>query len=99
VSDTQTPIPSLTNRVRPVKADAPVVGVHFLGPTPVFVLGEEALRFTGDAERRVALHAGAILASASDGMRIVTGGDDGKLVETNADGQHHVLACDDKKLD
>jgi WD40 repeat protein len=96
VSDTQAPIPSLADRVRPVKADAPVVGVHFLGSTPVFVLGEEALRFTGDAERHVALHAGAILASASDGTRIITGGDDGKLIETNADGEHRVLASDDK---
>ena len=97
MSDTQAPIPSLADRVRPVNAGAPVVGVHFFGATPVFVLGEEALLFAGDAERRVAIHAGAILASASDGTRIVTGGDDGKLVETGADGEHRVLASDDKK--
>ena len=45
VSDTQAPIPSLADRVRPVNAGAPVVGVHFFGSTPVFVLGEEALLF------------------------------------------------------
>jgi WD40 repeat protein len=61
------------------------------------VLGEEALLFAGGDERRVAIHAGGILASASDGERIVTGGDDGTLVETDADGEHRVLASDDKR--
>src|SRR5215510_15958897 len=75
VSDTQAPIPSLADRVRHVTADATIVGVHFLGATPVFVLGEEALLFAGETERRVTIHAGAILASASEGTRILTGGD------------------------
>lgn len=97
MSDTQAPIPSLADRVRSLSAGAPIVGVHFFGSTPVFVLGEEALLFAGDTEFRVAVHTGAILASASDGARIVTGGDDGKLVETGADGGHRVLASDDKK--
>ena len=88
MTDTQPPIPSLADRVRPVEAGAPVVGVHFFGGTPVFVLGEEALLFAPeDGERRVAMHGGGILASASDGTRIVTGGDDGKLVATDADGE------------
>ena len=60
MSDTQIPLPSLADRVRSVIAGAPVVGVHFLGSTPVFVLGEEALLFAGeDGERRVVIHAGA----------------------------------------
>ena len=45
MTDTSTPLPSLADRVRPIAAGAPVVGVHFLGKTPVFVLGEEALLF------------------------------------------------------
>src|SRR5439155_5412514 len=97
VSDTQAPIPSLTDRVRLVNADAPVVGVHFLGGMPVFVLGEESLLFAGDDQRRVDVHAGAILASASDDSRIVTGGDDGQIVETDAAGEKRVLASDEKK--
>jgi WD40 repeat protein len=80
-----------------VDAGGPVVGVHFLGETPVFVLGEEALLFGEEPGRRVPIHAGAILASASDGARIVTGGDDGALVETDAEGSHRQLAADDKK--
>src|SRR5476651_2054855 len=92
------PIPSLADRVRPITAGAPVVGVHFLGETPVFVLGEESLLFApGQGEQRVTIHEGAILASASDGTRVVTGGDDGKLVATDALGEHQVLATDDKK--
>jgi len=97
MTDTAIPVPSVADRARPVSAGAPVVGVHFFGATPVFVLGEEALLFAGDHERRVKIHAGAILASASDGTRIVTGGDDGNLVETGVDGEHRILASDDKK--
>jgi WD40 repeat protein len=96
--DSTASLPSLADRVRPVEAGGTVVAVHFLGPTPVFVLGEEALLFAAEAgERRVAIHAGAILASAADGKRILTGGDDGTLVATEASGEHRVLATDDKK--
>jgi WD40 repeat protein len=97
VSDAQAPIPSLSDRVRIVDAGAPVVGVHFLGATPAFVLGEEALLLGEGPGHRVAIHSGAILASASDGVRIVTGGDDGTLVETDAEGSPRQLAADDKK--
>ena len=79
MSDTSSALPSLADRVRPLDAGAAIVGVHFLGATPVFVLGEEALLFAGEAgERRVSVHAGGILASASDGKRIVSGGDDAR---------------------
>src|SRR5450755_2673104 len=98
MSDTTAPIPSLADRVRPVSAGAPVVGVHFFGTTPVFVLGEEALLFAPEVgEQTVVVHDGAILASACDGTRLITGGDDGKLVATDADGAHQVIATDEKK--
>ncbi len=92
------PIPSLADRARAIAAGGPVVGVHFFGTTPVFVLGEEHLLFAPEGgEQQVKVHAGAILASASDGIRIVTGGDDGTLVATDADGAHQVIATDDKR--
>ena len=98
MSEAGVPIPSLVDRVRRVSAGAAVVGVHFLKTTPVFVLGEAALLFAGDSvEKQIAIHSGAILASASDGRRIVTGGDDGNVVETNGDGEHRTLASDEKK--
>ena len=72
--------------------------MHFLGTTAAFVLGEETLLLVGKdgAERRVAVHGGAILASASDGARVITGGDDGKLSATDAKGDSEVLAADEK---
>jgi WD40 repeat protein len=97
MSDIAAPLPSLADRVRAIDTGASVVGVHFLNGVPVFVLGEEALLFAGEKERRVAVHAGGILASASDGARIVSGGDDGRLVETDGQGEHRELAADDKK--
>jgi WD40 repeat protein len=98
VSDIQAPIPSLADRVRPIKTDAPIVGVHFFGSTPVFVLGEEALLYIrGADEDRVGVHGGGILASVSDGERIVTGGDDGKLISIDVDGESEVIASDEKK--
>jgi WD40 repeat protein len=75
-----------------------VVGVHFLDGTPVFVLGDEALLFAPeDGEKRVPIHGGAILASVSDGKRILTGGDDGRVVETNAAGEAREIAADPNK--
>ncbi|MGH8638869.1 MAG: WD40 repeat domain-containing protein [Burkholderiales bacterium] len=92
-------IPSVVERTRVVNAAAAVVGVHVLEDTAVFVLGEEALIFVArDGEqRRVAVHAGAILCTASNGARIVTGGDDGKVVSTDAAGETTVVATDAKR--
>jgi len=92
-----TAIPSLTDRVRHIATETPIVGVHFFGRAPVFVLGEEHLLFAGDDDKRVPVHGGGILVSAADATRIVTGGDDGKLMATDAKGQTTELAADDKK--
>jgi WD40 repeat protein len=98
VTDLPPNTPSITDRAHTISAGAPVVGVHFLGGTPVFVLGDEALLFAPESgEMRVAVHGGAILASVSDGKRILTGGDDGRVVETNAAGETKEVAADPKK--
>src|SRR6202047_1121821 len=86
---------SVVERTRHCKADAAVVAVHFLQDCAVFVLGEEALWMVRGGEgRRVAIHGGAILASAADGERVVTGGDDGKVVATDAAGASTSVAGD-----
>ncbi len=97
MSDTRSSTVSVVERTRPVAAGGAIVGTHFLGHAAVFVLGEETLLFAEpDGElRRMEVHAGAILAAASDGTRIVSGGDDGKLVTTDA-GSSRVLATDAK---
>jgi len=98
VSDTRAQIPSVVERTRPLKADAAVVAAHFLGQIAVFALGEEALLFlspTGE-RRTIPVHGGAILASAADASRILTGGDDGKVAATDAEGKSITLASDAK---
>jgi WD40 repeat protein len=97
VSDTRD-APSVLERTRPVTAGAPVVGVHFLKNVPAFVLGEEAVLLAPDNEaaRRVVVHDGGILASAGDGARLVTGGDDGKVMAFDAAGEPSVVAQDGK---
>jgi len=98
MSDQTAAIPSLDDRVRRFDTDGAVVGVHFLNDTPVFVLGEEALLFAPEqGEKRVRVHGGAILASASDGERIVSGGDDGKVMVTTAGGAVSDFASDPNK--
>jgi WD40 repeat protein len=98
MSDTRSDTVSVVERTRAVATGGGVVSAHFLGRTAVFVLGEEALVFAEpDGEvRRMAVHDGAILASACDGMRVVSGGDDGKVVTTDA-GSSRVLATDPKQ--
>jgi WD40 repeat protein len=99
MTDTRADTPSVVERTRPVKAGAPVVAAHFLDDAAAFVLGEEALLLVGKdgAERRVPIHGGAILAAAADGDRIITGGDDGKVVSTDPDGESAVIATDAKR--
>ena len=98
MSDAQNSIPSIADRVKPVAAGAPVVAVHFLKGRAAFVLGEEALLFVAadGSEQRVPVHGGGILAAVSDGDRIVTGGDDGKVIATDAAGTVEALATDAK---
>jgi WD40 repeat protein len=48
-------------------------------------------------ERRIAVHGGAILCAACAGKRVVTGGDDGKVMVTDATGTAETLAADAKR--
>lgn len=91
--------PSVVARTRAIAAGAPVVAAHFLGRTAVLVLGEEELLLVaaGGEERRLAIHGGGILAAAGDAERIVTGGDDGKVVSTNSKGESRTIATDAKR--
>jgi WD40 repeat protein len=98
LTDTRSDTVSVVERTHAVAADGAVIAAHFLGRTAVFVLGEEAFVFadpTGEP-RRADIHGGAILATASDGGRIVSGGDDGKMIETDAKGESRNLATDAK---
>jgi WD40 repeat protein len=98
MTDTRSDTVSVVERTHTVAASGAVTAAHFLGRTAVFALGEEALVFAEpDGEpRRVDVHGGALLTTAADGERVVSGGDDGKVVATDAKGQTHLLATDTK---
>jgi WD40 repeat protein len=99
MTDSHAETASIADRVRPIRLDGAVVAVHFLKHTPVFVLAEESVAFAPReaAPRTVSIHAGAILAAACDGERIVTGGDDGKVVAIDAEETIDVVATDAKR--
>ena len=97
--DNSASIVSVTDRVRPVKIGMPVTSVHFLGDSAAFVGAEANVAVVNGAGEisKVAVHGGGILCAASDGTRIVMGGDDGKLVALSAKGEVALLATDPKR--
>src|SRR5882762_11217333 len=92
-------IVSMTDRVRALPIGMPVTSVHFLGEVAVFIGAEEhaALVGAGDEISKVAIHGGAVLCSVTDGKRIVSGGDDGRLVALDAKGEVTLLATEAKR--
>jgi WD40 repeat protein len=92
-------IVSVTDKVRAIKIGAPVSAVHFLGQTTAFVGSEENIFLVaGEGEpNAIAVHGGGILCVTSDGKRLVTGGDDGKVASLDAKGEVAVLATDAKR--
>ena len=92
-------IVSVADQVRAVKIGMPVTSVHFLGDTAAFIGAEESVAMVNGQEEisRLSVHGGGILCAASDGTRIVMGGDDGKLVALDAKGEVTLLATDAKR--
>lgn len=82
------PPSSLTENVTPLALGEAVVAAAFLEDSPIFALADGTLRF-GDGEegKRPQPHPDAgLLVAASDGKRLFTGGDDGRVVATDANG-------------
>jgi WD40 repeat protein len=99
MTDTRSDIVSVVERTHKIDAGGVVAAAHFIGRTAAFVLGEEAILLAEpNAEpRRVEVHQGAILESVADGARVVSGGDDGAVIETNAAGESRKIATDPKQ--
>jgi WD40 repeat protein len=97
--DNAASIVSVTDRVRPLAIGMPVIAVHFLGAHAAFVGAEEHVALVSAAGEisPVSVHGGGILCVAYDGTRIVTGGDDGRLVAMDAKGEVTQLATDPKR--
>ncbi|WP_237153038.1 WD40 repeat domain-containing protein [Oryzibacter oryziterrae] len=77
----------------PLSLTGYVVWTGYLGNVPVFACGDGAIAL-GTAGKVVRPHAGGILAAVAsdDGKAVFTGGDDGKVVRTDAEGTSTVLA-------
>ena len=99
MTDTRNNAASVVERTRSIDAGAPLVAAHFLDRTACFVSGEEnVLLVAPDGEpRRALVHSGAILAAAADGARLLTAGDDGKVVSTNARAETRTIVTDAKR--
>ncbi len=93
------PTTSLTDRVTPFDAGAPVTAAAFLGEVPALALGDGSVLLAAKgAERRVAAHpGGAILAAAAAGRRLITGGDDGRVLAVSGDGGVEEIALEKGK--
>jgi WD40 repeat protein len=84
------PTNSLTQHVAALEAGEPVVAAAFLGSEPALACANGAIRLGG---REIAAHPdGAILCATLDGERLLTGGDDGRVVATSAHGETEALA-------
>jgi WD40 repeat protein len=97
--DNSASIISVTDKVRPLTIGMPVIAVHFLGDRLAFVGAEEHVALVNGAGEisNVSVHGGGILCVASDGARLVMGGDDGKLVALDKKGEVALLATDPKR--
>src|ERR1700728_3696843 len=98
MSDTRNDTVSVVERTHSVAASGTVIAAHFLGKTAVFALAEEAIVLaepTGEP-KTVAVHGDAILAVTANDNAILTGGEDAKVITTNAKGQSRDVATDPK---
>lgn len=77
---------SLTSHVQPIEAGAEAVAGAFLDGRPVLALTNGEILFTDSGERVFAHPDATILCAAGGRDRLVTGGDDGRVVETRGNG-------------
>ncbi|MFY9657624.1 MAG: WD40 repeat domain-containing protein [Methylocystis sp.] len=84
---------SITEHVVEIQAEEAVVAAAFLSSAPFFALAHGVtLRMKSDGPFETDLHIaahtdGAALCAASDGKRLFSGGDDGRIVEISAAGE------------
>jgi WD40 repeat protein len=99
MTDTRNDTVSVVERTHAVAANGAVTAVHFLGRMAIFVLAEETLVLAPPRgePKSVAVHGGVILSSVVGDSTIITGGDDGKVIETDVSGESRTLATDPKR--
>ena len=90
--------PSLTEQVVTLDAEGHVTGLAWLGAALALARSDGRVTLVLDgAATTVAPHPeGGILVAVGDGRRLVTGGDDGRIVATTADGATSLVAETEK---
>jgi len=85
---------SLSDKVTPIEAGAPVAAVAFLGPTPALALEDGSVIFdpTGSRQRVIAHPDAALLLAVPLRDKFITGGDDGHVVAVAPDGAVQEIA-------
>jgi WD40 repeat protein len=84
--------------IRKLEAPSYAVAAEFIGSTPIFVLAENAallVRGEGPGQEQP-IHDGAILCATRCGDRLLTGGDDGKVISIDRAGASRCLFSDSK---
>jgi WD40 repeat protein len=89
---------SLREHVVPVEAGEHVVAAAWLKQTLVLALADgRVLRWRDGSVESVVAHRGGILSACSDAERLISGGDDGRVVATAAEGEPTEIAADPKR--
>jgi WD40 repeat protein len=85
---------SLTEHLTDFELGAHVTGAGFLGDTVVYALGDGRLvrRKSAEEGSEAAAHEGAVLVFAQDRKAVYTGGDDGRLIRSDAAGKSAAIA-------
>jgi WD40 repeat protein len=89
-------VESLARHARVFETSAYVVAATFLGDQPVLALADGAVVLGGpDDQKRIVAHPDAsILAAVADSRTLLTGGDDGRIVALNAEGETREIASE-----
>jgi hypothetical protein len=85
------PPASLSERVQSIALGHHVIAAGFLGERPVFACADGGLRFGLDGDGTARPHADGMLAAVVEKGSVLTGGEDGQVVRTAADGTMQVL--------
>jgi WD40 repeat protein len=86
------PSPDLSSRVVHHTLGAHVVGGAFLDQVPVFAAANGTLTWLGSQTRTIQIHGGGLLTTVFTADAAVTGGEDGRIIRTRADGSMETLA-------
>ena len=88
------PDTSLTKHVAPLEAGDHVIASIFIGDAPVLALSDGTLSFAG---RRALVHEDGALVFAASRDALLTGGGEGKVIRTTADGQSEILGTEQNR--